>query len=58
MAERAEGETRAEAKGTGRSHGKRASGTEKAGGGDGQQNLCEAPFSDLLSSMNIDVFNS
>lgn len=57
MAERAEGEARAKAKGTRGSQGKRASGTQKAGGGDGQANLCEAPLSDLLSSMNIDIFN-
>lgn len=47
MAERAEGETRAKAKGTRGSQGKRASGTQKAGGRDGQDNLCEAPLPDL-----------
>lgn len=57
MAERAEGETRAKATGTRGSQGKRASGTPKAGGGDGQGNVCEAPLSDPLSSMIIDIFN-
>lgn len=57
MAERAEGERRAKAKGTRGSQGKRASGTQKAGAGDGPGNLCEAPLSDLLSTMNIDMFN-
>lgn len=44
MAERAEGETRAKAKGTRGSQGKRASGTQKAGGGDGQDNLVKHLF--------------
>lgn len=57
MAERAEGETRAMAKGTRGSQGKRASGTQKAGGGAGQDNVCEAPLSDLLSRRSIDTFN-
>lgn len=57
MAERAEGETREKAKGTRGSQGKRASRTQKAGGGDGQDNLCEAPLSDLLKCLNIDIFN-
>lgn len=58
MAERAERETRAKAKGTRGSQGERAPGTQTAGGGgDGQDSLCEAPLSDFLSSTNIDTLN-
>lgn len=39
MAERAERETRAKAKGARGSQGKRAGGTQKAGGGDGEDYL-------------------